>query len=54
VVSVTSLRPYSRVSRPEPLLFLSSSPSVVLSRLSGLPDPDPLLLRRSCSAGNRT
>jgi hypothetical protein len=30
-----SLRPYSRVSRPEPLLFLPSSSSVVLTRLSG-------------------
>jgi hypothetical protein len=29
-----SLRPYSRLSRPEPLLFLSSSSSVVLSRQS--------------------
>jgi hypothetical protein len=30
-----SLRPYSRFSRPEPLPFLSSSSSVVLTRLSG-------------------
>jgi hypothetical protein len=30
-----SLRPYSRLSRPEPLLFLSSSSSVVPTRLSG-------------------
>jgi hypothetical protein len=30
-----SLRPYSRIPRPEPLLFLSSSSSVVLTRLSG-------------------
>jgi hypothetical protein len=30
-----SPRLYSRVSRPEPLLFLSSSSSVVLTRLSG-------------------
>jgi hypothetical protein len=29
------LRPYSRFSRPEPLFFLSSSSSVVLTRLSG-------------------
>jgi hypothetical protein len=35
VVSVTSLRPYSRISRPEPLLFLPSSYSFVLTRLSG-------------------
>jgi hypothetical protein len=41
VVSVTyPLRPYSRFSRPEPLLFLPSSSSIVLTRLS--------------SAGNRT
>jgi hypothetical protein len=30
-----SLRPYSRLSRPEPLLFLPSSSSVVLTKLSG-------------------
>jgi hypothetical protein len=30
-----SPRPYSRFSRPEPLLFLPSSSSVVLTRLSG-------------------
>jgi hypothetical protein len=30
-----SLRPYSLISRPEPLLFLPSSSSVVLTRLSG-------------------
>jgi hypothetical protein len=30
-----SLRPYSRVSRPEPQLFLPSSSSFVLTRLSG-------------------
>jgi hypothetical protein len=30
-----SLRPYSRLSRPEPLLFHPSSTSVVLTRLSG-------------------
>jgi hypothetical protein len=29
------LRPYSRISRPEPLLFLPSSSSVVLTRLGG-------------------
>jgi hypothetical protein len=29
------LRPYSRFSRPEPLLFLTSSSSIVLTRLSG-------------------
>jgi hypothetical protein len=31
-----SLRPYSQLSRPEPLLFLLSSSSVLLMRLSGL------------------
>jgi hypothetical protein len=30
-----SLQSYSRFSRPEPLLFLLSSSSVVLTRLSG-------------------
>jgi hypothetical protein len=30
-----TLRPYSQISIPEPLLFLPSSPSVVLTRLSG-------------------
>jgi hypothetical protein len=30
-----SLRPYSRLSRLEPLLFLPSSSSIVLTRLSG-------------------
>jgi hypothetical protein len=29
------LRPYSRLSRQEPLLFLASSPSVVLTKLGG-------------------
>jgi hypothetical protein len=35
VSAADSLRQYSRLSRPEPLLFLSSSPSIVLTRLSG-------------------
>jgi hypothetical protein len=48
-----SLRPYSRLSRPQPLLFLPGSSSVVLTRLSG-PVPHSLLLRKSGSAGNRT
>jgi hypothetical protein len=43
-----TLRPYSRLSRPKPLLFLPSSSSVVDAI------PDPLLLRKSGSAGNRT
>jgi hypothetical protein len=38
---------------PEPLLFHSSSSSVILTSLSD-PVPDPLLLRKSGSAGNRT
>jgi hypothetical protein len=41
-----SLWPYSRFSRPEPLLILPSSFSVVLTRLSG-PVLEPLLLRKS-------
>jgi hypothetical protein len=32
---VTSVRPYSWFSRLDPLLFVSSSSSVVLMRLSG-------------------
>jgi hypothetical protein len=52
VVSVTN--PYGYIlGRPKPLLFRSSSSSVVPTRLSG-PVPDPLLLRKSGSAGNRT
>jgi hypothetical protein len=47
------LRLYSQFSRPEPLLFLPSSSSTVLTRLSG-PLPDPLLLRKSGSIGNQT
>jgi hypothetical protein len=46
------LRPYSPFSRPKPLLFVSSSSSVVLTRLRA-PLADPLLLRKSGSAGNR-
>jgi hypothetical protein len=38
---------------PEPLLFHSSSSSVILTRLSG-PVPYPLLLRKSATAGNGT
>jgi hypothetical protein len=34
-----SLRPFSRISISEPLLFLSSSSSLVLTRLSGLSGP---------------
>jgi hypothetical protein len=46
------LRPYFRISRPKPLLFLPGSSSIVLTRLSD-PVPDPLHLRKSGSAGNR-
>jgi hypothetical protein len=50
-----SLLPYSRISRPWPLLLLSSSSSIVLySRGWANPVPDPLLVRKSASAGNRT
>jgi hypothetical protein len=49
---VGSLWPYSRVSRPQPLIFLPSSSSIALTRLSG-PRSRPLL-RKSGSAGNRT
>jgi hypothetical protein len=48
-----SIRPYCRISRPEPLVFLSSSSSVVLTRLSG-PRSRPTTSRKICSAGNRT
>jgi hypothetical protein len=43
-----SLLPYSRISRPEPLQFLPSSSSVVLTRLSG-PHSRPTTFF-SCSA----
>jgi hypothetical protein len=48
-----SLRLYSRFSRPEPLLFLQAAPQLY-SR--GWVDPvrEPLVLRKSGSAGNRT
>jgi hypothetical protein len=47
-----SLRPYSRLTRLELLLFLSSSSSILLTRLSG-PRSRSLLLRKSGSARNR-
>jgi hypothetical protein len=47
-----SLRPYSRISRLEPLLFLSSSSSIVLTSWVD-PIPGSLLLGKSGSAGNR-
>jgi hypothetical protein len=46
-----SPRPYSRLSRREPLLFLSSSSSTLL-RGWVVPVPDPLLLRKRGSVGN--
>jgi hypothetical protein len=53
LVSVTDpLRPYSRISRLELLLFLPSSSSVVLTRLSG--SRSRPILRKSGSVGNRT
>jgi hypothetical protein len=46
-----SLRPYSRISRPKPLLLLQNSSSVALTRLGGLRSrPITFLL----CAGNRT
>jgi hypothetical protein len=48
-----SLRLYSQISTSEPLLFLSSSFSALLARLSG-PVPHPLLLRKSGSVENGT
>jgi hypothetical protein len=45
--------PYSRFSRPEPLIFLPSSSSIVLTRLSG-PRSRPNTSHKVCSAGNRT
>jgi hypothetical protein len=47
-----SLRPYSRSSRQEPLLFYQVAPQLY-SRGSVNPVPDPLLFF-SGSAGNRT
>jgi hypothetical protein len=46
-------RPLIRFSWPEPLHFHCTSSSIILTRLSG-PVPDPLLLRKSGGAGNRT
>jgi hypothetical protein len=47
------LRPYSRFYRPESLLFYQVAPQLY-SRGWVDPVPDPLLLRKSGSAGNRT
>jgi hypothetical protein len=48
-----SLRPYSRLSRPEPLLFLPSSYSIVLTRLSG-PRFRPWLISVTLDCYNNT
>jgi hypothetical protein len=48
-----SLRPYFRFSRPEPLLFYQAAPQLY-SRGWVDPVPDPILLRKSGSAANRT
>jgi hypothetical protein len=48
-----SPRPYSRFSRPEPYYFFEVAPQLY-SRGWVDPVPDPLLLRKSGSAGNRT
>jgi hypothetical protein len=48
-----SLRPYSRLSRPEPQFSLPSSSSIVLTRLSGLRSR-PTNSQKTDSAGNRT
>jgi hypothetical protein len=47
-----SPRTYSWFSRPEPILFHSSSPSILLTRLSG-PCSRPTTLRKYGSVGNR-
>jgi hypothetical protein len=47
-----SLWRYSRFSRPEPLLFLPNSSSVVLMLLSG-PRSRPTTSQKFCSARNR-
>jgi hypothetical protein len=48
-----SLRPYSRLSRPEPLLFFQLAPQLYSRGLLDLL-PDSLLLRKSGSPGNGT
>jgi hypothetical protein len=48
-----SPRKYSWFSRPEPLIFISSSSSIVLMRLIG-PRSSPLFHRKCSIAGNRT
>jgi hypothetical protein len=48
-----SLRPYFRISRPVPLRFFCVAPQLY-SRGRVEPVPDPLLLKKCGSAGNRT
>jgi hypothetical protein len=48
-----SLRPYSRLSRPEPLRLFQIAPQLASRGWVDLV-PDTLLLRKSGSAGNRT
>jgi hypothetical protein len=48
-----SLRPYSRISRPGPLLFFQVAPQLYSRGWADLV-PDPLLLRKYGSSGNRT
>jgi hypothetical protein len=48
-----SLRPYSRLYRSEPLVVFQIAPQLY-SRGSVNPVPDPILLRKCGSAGNRT
>jgi hypothetical protein len=47
-----SLLPYSRFSRPEPLIFQVAPQLYSRGRVD--PVPEPLLLRKSGSAGNRS
>jgi hypothetical protein len=51
--SERSLRQYTRISRPGPLLFYQVAPQLY-SRGWVDPVPDPLLLRKSGRTGNRT
>jgi hypothetical protein len=48
-----SLRPYSQMSIPEPLLFFQVAPQLYTRRRVD-PVPNPLLLRKSASTGYRT
>jgi hypothetical protein len=53
---VSATQPYGRnlsFSRSEPLLFIQVAPQLYSRSREG-PVPDPLLLRKSDGAGNRT